>query len=119
MAGKSGKTYGDNHLLVVVVDDYLSFRTEADKAVLLKSAKSIASSLRLDFGAVYLLGSTGKYSAHVCLRNLTMCCTALEPMTWVRMALRSAQKADRAFCSEAMSAYVDRFEDAIRLDVFS
>src|SRR6266480_547090 len=35
MAGKSGKTYGDNHVLVVVVDDYLSFRTEEDKAVLL------------------------------------------------------------------------------------
>jgi hypothetical protein len=58
---KSGKTYGPNHVLVVVVDDYLPFRTGDDRAELVEFAKPIIESVRLDFRAVCLLGSTGNY----------------------------------------------------------
>lgn len=59
--GKSGKAYGPNHVLVVVVDDYLSFRTKDDRAVLEEFAKHIVEGVRLNFRAVFLLGSTGNY----------------------------------------------------------
>lgn len=59
--GKSGKAYGPNHILVVVVDDYLPFRTEDDRAVLEEFAKQIVESVTLNFRAVFLLGSTGNY----------------------------------------------------------
>jgi len=65
LAGKTNKQYGRTHVLVVVVDDYLPFRTDEDKGVLMKHAQSIVSDLRLDFGAVYLVGASGKYCARV------------------------------------------------------
>ncbi len=65
LAGKTNKHYGRNHVLVVVVDDYLPFRTEEDQEVLMKQVQSIVSDMKLDFGAVYLLGSSGKYCARV------------------------------------------------------
>lgn len=58
---KSEKKYGPNYVLVVVVDDYLPFRDEEDKAVLDESVKSIVKSVKLDFRAVFLLGATGNY----------------------------------------------------------
>lgn len=65
--GKSGKKYGPNHVLVIVVDDYLTFRTMDDRAVLVEFVKSIIESAKLDFRAVLLLGSTGNYL--VCIRG--------------------------------------------------
>lgn len=65
LAGKTNKQYGGNHVLVVVVDDYLPFRTEEDKEVLMKETQSIVAGIKLDFGAVYLLGSSGTYCARV------------------------------------------------------
>lgn len=59
--GKSGKVYGSSHVLVVVVDDYLPFRTEDDRAVLERFSKDIIEGTTLDFKAVFLLGSTGNY----------------------------------------------------------
>jgi hypothetical protein len=58
---KSGKTYGPNHVLVIVIDDYLPFRTEDDKAVLVEFVKPIIESLKLDIKAAFLLGSSGNY----------------------------------------------------------
>lgn len=65
LAGKSNKHYGRNHVLVVVVDDHLLFRTEEDKEVLVRYAQSTVPDLKLDFGAVYLVGASGKYCARV------------------------------------------------------
>ena len=65
LTGKSNKQYGQNHVLVVVVDDYLTFRAEEDKEVLMKHAQAIIPGMKLDFGAVYLVGASGEYCAHV------------------------------------------------------
>lgn len=65
LAGKSNKQYGATHVLVVVVDDYLPFRTEEDQEVLMTETQSIVTDMKLDFGAVYLLGSSGRYCARV------------------------------------------------------
>ncbi len=65
LTGKTNKQYGQTHVLVVVVDDYLSFRTDEDKEVLMKRAQNIVSALKLDFGAVYLMGASGKYCARI------------------------------------------------------
>lgn len=62
---KSGKKYGPNHVLVIVVDDYLPFRTMDDQAVLVEFVKSIVESVKLDFRAAFLLGATGNYLACV------------------------------------------------------
>jgi hypothetical protein len=61
IAGKSGKRYGQNHVLVIVVDDYLAFRTMEDQKILEEQARSTVASKELDFKAVYLLGASGKY----------------------------------------------------------
>lgn len=63
--GKSGKRYGPNHVLVIVVDDYLPFRTENDRVVLVDFVKTIVKGVKLDFRAVFLLGATGNYLACV------------------------------------------------------
>ncbi len=59
--GKSEKKYGPNHILVIVFDDYIPFRTDEDKEVLSKFASDTLAKYTLDFGAVYLLGSSGDY----------------------------------------------------------
>ncbi|UVT15756.1 MAG: hypothetical protein H8K04_18455 [Nitrospira sp.] len=59
--GKSGKQYGPNHVLVIVVDDYLAFRRENDRVVLVEFVKPIVKSVQLDFRAVFVLGATGNY----------------------------------------------------------
>lgn len=65
LAGKSNKQYGRNHVLVVVVDDYLAFRREEDKEELMRHAQTLIPGMKLDFGAVYLLGASGEYCARV------------------------------------------------------
>lgn len=61
IVNKSNKTYGPNHVLVVVIDDYLPFRTEDDRKILIECAKSIIDNVKLDFGEIVLLGSSGNY----------------------------------------------------------
>jgi len=65
LAGKSNKQYGQNHVLVVVIDDYLAFRTKEDKEVLMRQTQTLIPDMKLDFGAVYLLGASGEYCARV------------------------------------------------------
>lgn len=61
LSGKSGKKYGPRHVLVVVVEDYIAFRTDADKSALRQCAQTAIAGLQLDFGAIYLLGASGRY----------------------------------------------------------
>ena len=61
LRGKSNKDYGKNHILVVVVDDYLPFRTDEDKAILMTRIRDELPKLRMNVGAVYVLGSSGAY----------------------------------------------------------
>jgi hypothetical protein len=61
LTGKSRKKYGHQHVLVLVVEDYIAFKSDKDKAALRKCAECTIASLTLDFGAIYLLGSSGKY----------------------------------------------------------
>lgn len=65
LVGKQNKQYGKNTVLVVVVDDYLAFRTADDKAVLEEAARRTVAELALNVGAVYLLGATGKYCERI------------------------------------------------------
>lgn len=65
ITGKTSKTYGPDYVLIIVVDDYLPFRTEDDRAILMERAKSFVESAELNFGAVYLLGSSGNYLSSV------------------------------------------------------
>jgi hypothetical protein len=59
LSGKSAKKYGSRHVLVVVVDDYIAFRSDEDKSALRQFAETAIKELQLDFGAIYLLGSSG------------------------------------------------------------
>jgi hypothetical protein len=61
LVGKSGKHYGPQYVLVVIVDDYIAFRSDADRVNLSQCAKSAIETLTMDFGAIYLLGSSGEY----------------------------------------------------------
>lgn len=61
IVNKGDKIYGPNHVLVVVVDDYLPFRTEDDRMILVECAKSVIDNVKLDFGEIVLLGSSGNY----------------------------------------------------------
>ncbi|MBI3808355.1 MAG: hypothetical protein HY281_12735 [Nitrospirae bacterium] len=61
IVNKSDKVYGPNHVLVVVIDDYLPFRTEGDRMILVEYAKSVIDNVKLDFGEIVLLGSSGNY----------------------------------------------------------
>ena len=63
--GKCNKQYGNDHILVVIVDDYLPFRTDDDKELLMRYTQAALSGLNLNVGAVYLLGSSGAYCARV------------------------------------------------------
>jgi hypothetical protein len=65
LAGKSNKQYGKNHILVVVVDDYLPFQADVDKEALVSYTHATLPGLNLNVGAVYLLGSSGNYCARV------------------------------------------------------
>lgn len=65
LCGKNNKQYGKYHILVVVVDDYLPFRTDEDKEVLMSYTQAALAEPSLNVGAVYLLGSSGRYCARV------------------------------------------------------
>lgn len=62
---KAEGVYGSRHALVVVVDDYIPFREEHDRALLEERAKQLVTSTVLDFGAVFLLGSSGNYLCRI------------------------------------------------------
>lgn len=61
IVGKSRRTYGPNYELVVVIDDYLPFRTEEDRRILEDRARATINCADLDFGKIFLLGSSGNY----------------------------------------------------------
>ena len=61
LTGKSGRKYGPQHVLVVVVEDSIAFKDDEDKIVLRQYAEESIASLTLDFGAIYLLGASGEY----------------------------------------------------------
>jgi len=62
---KSSKKYGKNHILLVVVDDYIPFRFAEDKKMLEGLSKSVIEGARPDFRGVVLLGESGNYLACV------------------------------------------------------
>jgi hypothetical protein len=61
--GKSGKEYGKNHILVIIIDDYVSFYADEDKQRLKRFARSVIKDANLDFKGVALLGASGNYLA--------------------------------------------------------
>jgi len=61
LTGKSGKKYGPQHVLIVVVEDYIAFRSDEDRSALRRCAEAAIADLHLDFGGIYLLGSSGGY----------------------------------------------------------
>lgn len=61
LVAKGGKPYEPNYELVVVIDDYLPFRTEEDLKILEEYAKATIGGANLDFGKIFLLGSSGNY----------------------------------------------------------
>lgn len=61
LVAKGGKPYGPNYELVVVIDDYLPFRTKEDRKILEEYARAAIGGANLDFGKVFLLGSSGNY----------------------------------------------------------
>lgn len=57
---KANTSHGQNHVLVVVVDDYRPFRSSSDEAALDEAVREIIPSLRLDFLRIVMLGATGR-----------------------------------------------------------
>ncbi len=57
---KANKKYGPEHILVVVFDDLVSFRTDQEMADLKSYVASEICLLALEFRSLYLLGSSGK-----------------------------------------------------------
>ncbi len=60
LRSKANVSYGSKHVLVIVVDDYISFRDARDVQTLDNLVTSQLSRLRLDFGRLVLLGASGK-----------------------------------------------------------
>ena len=60
LKGKANVSYGSNYVLVVVVDDYISFRDNLDVQALDNLVTHQLSHLKLDFGRLVLLGASGK-----------------------------------------------------------
>lgn len=56
------KNYGKNHILVIIIDDYISprFDNEEDLKALKKYTEINLINLPLDFGELYILGLSGK-----------------------------------------------------------
>ncbi|MDP3786737.1 MAG: hypothetical protein Q8R05_04205 [Candidatus Omnitrophota bacterium] len=57
---KANISYGQNHVLVVVVNDYIPFRSSSDEAALDEAVRTLLPSLRLDFLRIVMLGASGK-----------------------------------------------------------
>jgi hypothetical protein len=68
MKAKADKRYGPDHILVVVFDDYVGFRSD-DMADLTSSLASEIDLSKLDFGSLYLLGSSGKTLSELPLQH--------------------------------------------------
>lgn len=59
LRAKSSTQYGENHVLVVAVDDYLALREADDVAKLRELAGSLLSRLQLDFRRIVFVGMAG------------------------------------------------------------
>jgi hypothetical protein len=66
---KASKKYGPDHILVVVFDDFLSFRTDRDITDLKSAVASETNLSALNFGSLYLLGSSGKTVSKMPLKD--------------------------------------------------
>jgi hypothetical protein len=60
LIGKTNKSYGSNHVLVVIVDDHIAFRDNIDVQTLNSLVMNQLSHLKLDFGRLVMLGASGK-----------------------------------------------------------
>jgi hypothetical protein len=60
LRAKSSVRYGENHVLVIAVDDYLALREADDVAKLREFADALLPRLKLDFRRVVFLGTAGK-----------------------------------------------------------
>lgn len=65
ITNKCDGRYGEQHVLIIVLDDYLPFRTERDKGILESSVADLIGSLTPTFKSIYLLGSSGSYLKNV------------------------------------------------------
>lgn len=65
LVDKCDDRYGENHILIIVFDDYLPFHTEEDREILEERVKSLASNLNPKFMSIFLLGASGKHLINV------------------------------------------------------
>jgi hypothetical protein len=66
---KAAKKYGPDNILVVVFDDYVSFRSDQEMADLKASIARDVDLRALDFGGLYLLSSSGNTLSELPLRH--------------------------------------------------
>lgn len=66
---KANVSYGQNYVLVVVVDDYNAFLNRSDEMALDESVRALLSSLRLDFSRIVMLGASGRLFSSYDLRH--------------------------------------------------
>lgn len=69
LAGKANVSYGPQHVLVVVVDDYILFRDNRDIQTLERLVACLLLSLSLDFGRLVILGASGELFISKVLHN--------------------------------------------------
>lgn len=60
LRAKSGVSYGDDHVLLVAVDDYYALSKDSDWPKLKAFADSLLPTLRLDFPRVVFVGTAGR-----------------------------------------------------------
>ena len=60
MAGKANVSYGPQHVLVIVVDDYIPFRDSRDVQTLESLVACLLLSLSPNFGRLVILGASGQ-----------------------------------------------------------
>lgn len=69
LKAKAAKKYGSDHILVVVFDDYVGFRSDQDMADLKSYLTSETDLSALDFRSLFLLGSSGKILSQLRLQR--------------------------------------------------
>ena len=69
LKAKSGKKYGVDHVLGVVFDDWVGFRSDEEMAALKSYLESAIDLSALDFKSVYLLGSFGEILSELPLQR--------------------------------------------------